>query len=176
MPQIVATRAPEPDEYSEFYSTYIQLVPKGDLLELAHSQIGKLRDFFEGVSEQDASRLHAPYSWTIKQVVGHLIDAERIFGNRLHRFASGDLQALPGMDQNPYIENQDYETPSLQVLVDELLFCRQANLLLMRRLKRQAWDNRGVASDHPVTVRALAYILVGHINYHLQIVRKRLAN
>lgn len=174
--EIEPTRPPTADEYFEYYGTYVRLVPAGDLLGAAESQIGELREFFRTVSEQDASRLHPPYTWTIKQVVGHLIDAERIFGNRLHRFSSGDLQPLPGMDQNPYVANHDYTSPALQSLVEELLCCRQANLLLLRRIKSRAWDNRGVASDHPVTVRALAYILVGHIQHHMQIVRKRLGS
>jgi hypothetical protein len=78
------------------------------------------------------------------------------------------------MDQEPYVASCNYESPSLPALVDELCFCRQANVLMLRRLKPEAWNNRGVASGHPVTVRALACMLVGHINYHLQIVRKRL--
>ncbi len=170
-----AARPPATDEYFNYYKTYIQLVPDGDLLKLAEQQIGELSSFFQNVSESDSMTIHAPYLWSIKQVVGHLIDAERIFANRLHRFASGDLQALPGMNQDPYITNNDYETPSLKSLVDELLFCRQANLLLLRRIKPQSWDNVGVASDHPITVRALAYIMVGHIIHHMQIVRRRLA-
>lgn len=80
------------------------------------------------------------------------------------------------MDQDPYIANNDYVKPSLSALLDELIHLRKANVLLLRRVKPEAWDNRGVASDHPVTVRALAYILVGHINHHLKIVRKRLGN
>lgn len=168
-------RRPARTEYFEYYDTYIRKVPDGDLLELARAQIGELRDFFGGVTEQQAMTLHAPYTWTVKQVLGHLIDCERIFGNRMHRFGFGDLQPLAGMNQDEYVANNDYVTPALGSLVEELLCCRQANLLLMQRIRPGAWDNQGVASDHPITVRALAWILVGHILHHMEIVRKRLA-
>ncbi len=172
--QTEAMRRPHPDEYFEYYHNYISQVPAGDLLVLLERQIHDLRSVFDSVSEQQALMVHPPYTWSLKQVVGHLIDGERIFAFRLHHFASGDVQPLPGMDQDPYVANQDYVGPSLKALVDELIFCRQANVLLMRRLKPESWDRRGIASDHPITVRALAYILVGHINHHMKIVRKRL--
>lgn len=169
-----AMRPPHPDEYFEYYRGYIQLVPAGGLWDLLAQQVDEVPALFAGVSDSAASVPHPPYTWTLKQVVGHLIDAERIFANRLHRFAAGDFQALPGMEQDPYIAHQDFESPPLIDLIDELVHCRQANLLLIRRTKPQAWDYRGVASGHPITVRALAYILAGHIRHHLQIVRKRL--
>lgn len=167
-------RVPEPDESYEFYHNYIRHVPPGDILDLAKRQVNELRSAFITVSVSESMKLHAPYTWTLKQVVGHLIDAERVFADRLHRFAAADLQPIPGMDQNDYVNNFDYDSPSLAILVDELVFCRQANVLLLFRLKPSAWDQRGVAAGHPVSVRALAYILVGHIEYHLRIVRQRL--
>ena len=165
---------PTADEAAEFYWTYIQLVPEGDVKTIAAGQVDEVQSLLSGLPETVALQVHPPYTWTIKQVVGHLIDAERIFANRLHRFACGDLQPLPGMEQDPYVANCDYVTPTLAALVAELTFCRQANSLLLERLTPAAWNQRGVASGHPVTVRALAYILVGHITYHLQILKKRL--
>lgn len=168
-------RRPSKDEYSDYYETYIGKVPDGDCFSQLESQIGELESFFASVTEAQASTLHPPYTWTIKQVVGHLIDAERIFADRLHRFSCGDPQPQPGMEQDPYVANQDYESPSLKVLLDELLYCRKANLLLIRRLKPSAWDNRGIASGNPFTVRALIWILIGHIRHHMEIVKRRLS-
>lgn len=165
---------PATDEHHEYYGTYIRLVPQGDLIEILEKQIADFRKVLDSVSDNDASRLHAPYTWTIKQVIGHLIDCERIFGNRMHRFASGDDQPLPGMDQNPYVANNDYDSPTLGTLVDELEYCRRANVLLLRRIKPESWSYRGNADGNPISVRAIAYILAGHITYHLEIVRKRL--
>jgi DinB superfamily len=165
---------PTTDEYFEYYATYINQVPDGDILQLAERQVSEMREFLGGISEAESMVVHPPYTWTIKQVVGHMIDAERIFADRLHRISSGDPQPQPGMDQDPYVANHDYEEPTLQVLLEELLLCRQANLLLIRRLKPTAWDVRGVASGYTFTVRALVWILVGHITHHLKIVRKRI--
>ena len=174
MAQLSVMRPPKPDEYFQYYGKYVSQVPPGDLLALAEAQVPELRQFFSSVAERDAVICHTPCTWTIRQVVGHMIDAERVFADRLHRFASGDLQPIPGIDQDVYVAGSDYETPALQSLVEELLLCRQANVLLLHRIKPEAWDHRGVASDHPVTVRALAWILVGHINHHMRIVRTRL--
>jgi uncharacterized damage-inducible protein DinB len=167
---------PGNDEFFEYYLTYIGLVPDGQCSALLESQVGQLREFFANVSEIQSSVVHHPYTWTIKQVVGHLIDAERIFAERLHHFAFNDLQPMNGMDQDQYVANADYSTPTLQALVDELLFCRQANLLLVRRIKPAAWNNRGMASGYAVTARALVWMLVGHIMHHMRIIQRRLVN
>ncbi|MEQ1824494.1 MAG: DinB family protein [Pirellula sp.] len=172
--QCTNSRPPATDEYFEYYGGYVQLVKEGDISRLAENQVEEMRTVFQQVPESHACVLHSPYTWTLKQVCGHMIDTERIFSDRLHRFAAADFQPLPGMDQDIYVAQQDFETPSLKSLVDEMLFCRQANVLLLRRLKREAWDHRGVASDRSVTVRALAYMLVGHVSHHLNIIQKRL--
>jgi len=172
----VLMKAPQPDEFFHFYKTYINLVPSGDLFRFAEQQIVELRKLSSTVTEEVALRIHTPYTWTIKQVVGHMIDTERIFANRLHRFACGDLQPLPGMDQEPYVANCDYETPSIESLVEELCCLRLANVCLMKRLRPDQWNHRGVASGHPVTVRALGFMMVGHVTYHLQIIEKRLSS
>ncbi|MCU0721720.1 MAG: DinB family protein [Pirellula sp.] len=165
---------PKSDEAFEFYSTYIRLVPSGDLLETAAHQVDELTNLLKSLNEVTASIIHPPYTWTIKQVIGHMIDTERIFANRLHRFACGDLQPLPGMEQEPYVTNCDYDSPNIEALIEELCCLRRANICLMRRLKPNQWDHRGIASGHPVTVRALGYMLVGHVTYHLQIIKKRI--
>jgi hypothetical protein len=170
----VPTTPPNSDEYFEYYHSYVSQVPEGNLITLAEAQIAEIEAFFRNVAEEQAVVLHAPYTWTIKQVVGHLIDTDRVFADRLHRFAAEDFQPLNGMEQNLYVESLDYQTPTLASLVEELLHCRKANVLLLRRLPVTAWDQSGVASDNPITVRALAYIQVGHITYHLKILRKRL--
>jgi len=168
------TRRPEPHEAADFYWTYIRLVPSGDIIEISRQQVPLLQTLLADIPEADAMRLHPPYTWTIKQVVGHLIDTERVFASRLHRFACGDLQPLPSMQHDTYVANNDYVTPALPDLVAELIHCRQANTLLLKRIEPHAWDHRGVASGWEVSVRALAYMMVGHIVYHAQIIRQRL--
>lgn len=166
---------PEPGEYRDYYATYVDLVPDGDLVSLLAGQITELHEVLDPLTEAQAMTVHAPFTWHIKQVVGHLIDVERIFGNRLHRFSANDLQAVPGMDHHIYVANQDSGSVTLASLVRELECCRDANLLLLSRIRPSAWDLQAEADGHPVSVRAIAWILAGHVIHHLQIIRQRLA-
>lgn len=175
MPDFDVNIRPQPDEYSTFYQTYIGMVPDGWCLSLLESQVDQLRVFFARVTEQQASISHPPYTWTIKQVIGHMIDTERVFAERLHHFACNHLQPINGIDQDEFVRNADYLTPSLHSLVNEFTFCRQANNLLVRRVKPTAWLNRGLASGHSVSARALVWMMVGHVMYHMRIVEQRLA-
>ncbi len=167
-------RRPDSSEYFHYYDTYVRLVPDGRCLELLHGQVDTLKAVFSSVSEKEAMLVHAPYQWTLKQVVGHLIDTERVFADRMHRFASGETQPQTGMDQDLYVTHHDYDAPLLQSLVDELILCRQANIMLIGRLQPVAWDRQGQASAHKVSVRALTWMMVGHVIHHLNIVQKRL--
>jgi len=164
---------PQSNEYFDYYGNYVRLVPDGDLFEIGKSQPGELRACLEFCTESQSEELHPPYTWTVKQVIGHLIDTERIFADRFHRFSCNDLQALPGFDQNEYVDNCNYQLPKLSDLLDEFESCRRANLLLMQRVRPNAWANVGTASGHPVTVRALAFMIVGHVIHHLQILQTR---
>lgn len=174
IPSALASIRPSTDEYFEYYDTYISKVPDGNILEQLQRQVTELQTLLGTLSEQTAEQVHAPYTWTIKQVTGHLIDAERIFADRLHKFAMGDTQAQPGMDQDVYINAAEYSTVTLSALLEELLHCRQANVLLAQRLTPAAWARRGIASGHEVTVRALAWMLVGHVIHHARIIERRL--
>lgn len=168
-------RRPFSDEYNEYYQGYLDCVPEGDLFETLENQIGYFQDVFGKISDEEASKLHDPYTWTIKQVAGHLIDAEKLFGWRAHRFGCGDETPLPGMEQNPYVDAIDYTQISLAELADELEHTRRSNFSFLKRLSSESWDRTGTADGNSITVRALAYMLVGHINYHMRIVEKRVA-
>ena len=167
---------PAESEYLPYYGTYISLIDNPDIVAVLESQIAEFRDVLSDIPDGEASRLHEPYTWTIKQVVGHLIDCERVFGYRLAWFAAKNQTPLPGMDQNEFVDAMNYESVSLADLVDELEWTRRSNLGLLNRLEPSAWDSRGVADGNEITVRAIAYILGGHIAYHLRIVRARLAS
>lgn len=168
------SQRPTSDEYFEYYHAYIRLVPDGDIIETASAQLERISAILADVSEDDSQVIHAPYTWTVRQVVGHIIDAERIFADRLHRISAGDPQPQLGMDQDIYVSGNDYATPLLTSLVEEWQLCRQANLLLMKRIRPDAWNIRGSASGYPVTVRALAWMIVGHVTHHMNIVGNRL--
>ena len=165
---------PSTTEYAEYYGLYIDRVPNGDILELLENQIAEFTDVLSAVSEEQAGALHAPYTWTIKQVVGHLIDVEKVFGYRLHRFACNDLRPILGMEQNDFVNSLDYEAPLLSDMVVELKCSRRSNRYFLKRIPETAWSRMGTADGNVISVRASAYILVGHVIHHLEIIRKRL--
>ncbi len=169
------SQRPTSDQYFEYYHTYIRLVPDGDIIETASAQLERVAGILTDIYEDDSQVIHAPYMWTIRQVLGHIIDVERIFADRLHRISSGDPQPQPGMDQDLYVNGQDFSSPTLAALADEWQLLRRANLLLLKRIRSDAWSIQGSASGYPVTVRALAWMLVGHVSHHMKIVCKRLS-
>ena len=164
---------PEPSEYAEYYGRYIDRVPNGDILQLMQEQIEQFAADLGAIPENQANVLHPPYTWTIKQVVGHLIDVEKVFGYRAHRFACNDLRPILGMEQNEFVDNLDYDLPALSDLAVELKCARRSNLLFLRRLPMEAWNHQASADGNTISVRAIAYILVGHIIHHLDIINER---
>ena len=166
--------APQRDEYHEFYHTYVQLVDPQQLPEWLAGQVAQLREILGDRTDEEVSCLHEPYTWTLKQVVGHLIDCEREFGHRMWRIGLGDEEPIPGIDQQMYVDALDYSQVSMAQLLDEFDHLRQANRLAAERLTEKHWNHRGMASNYPVTARASLYMLVGHVAYHLKIIRSRL--
>ncbi|MFO0811049.1 MAG: DinB family protein [Gemmataceae bacterium] len=165
---------PAATEYAPYYGKYVGLVTEDDLVAALEVQLGETLAFLRGVAEDDATVLHLSYTWTIKEVVGHLTDAERVFAYRALRFGRGDETPLPGFDENPYVQTGQFNRITLADLVNEFELVRRSTLALFRHLPDEAWSRGGVASDHPVTVRALAAILIGHVRHHMTIVRRRL--
>jgi hypothetical protein len=165
---------PGADEYHEYYAKYIQSFGAADFLPLFETQDSELLELLGGLEPGEDSKLHEPYTWTLKQLVGHLIDCERIFSMRMLRIAVGDETPIPGIDQNFYVDNLDYENVSMADLLDEFSHLRKANVLLAKRLPPGSLDRRGIASDNPVSARANLYILVGHVAYHVMIIKRRL--
>ncbi len=165
---------PSAAEYAEYYGLYIDRVPNGDILEILENQIDEITGVLGGASEEQAGVLHRTHTWTIKQVVGHLIDVEKVFGYRSHRFACNDLRPILGMEQNDFVNSLDYESPLLSDMVVELKCSRRSNGYFLKRIPEVAWSRTGTADGNVISVRAIAYILVGHVIHHLEIIRKRL--
>jgi hypothetical protein len=157
---------PGNDEYGEYYGGYIRQVPEVDLFEFLTQQPGMLRDLLKGVDEATAGARPAPAEWSIKEVIGHVIDTERVFAYRALRVSRGDETPLPGFDQNPYVEIADFNGRSLADLLDEFELLRRANLLQFKPLKPEAFTRRGTASGFPISARALLYMMAGHAQHH----------
>jgi hypothetical protein len=126
-------------------------------------------------SEEVANTRHPPYTWSIKEVVGHLTDTERVFGHRALRFARGDQTPLPGFDENNYVRAANFDAQPMAALLDQFEQVRRSHLLFFGHLPEEAWERGGVANNNAVTVRALAYIIAGHERHHAAIVAKRLS-
>jgi len=167
---------PDPSEYAAYYGSYIALVPEDDVVTSMESQLAETLEFLRHVPEADANVCHAPYTWSIKDVVGHLIDSERVFGYRALRFARGDTAPLPGFDENAYALVAESNRRTLGDMIAEFESLRRSHLWLFRGLSDAAWHRKGTANGAEVSVRALAYILVGHVRHHCGIIRKRLVD
>jgi hypothetical protein len=165
---------PEPTEYAPYYEKYIALVPENDILAVMESAPRTELSFLSGVAESQACVCHSPYTWTIKQVIGHLTDSERVFGYRALRFARGDSTALPGFDENAYAQAIRLDDVPVADLIAEFAALRQSHLAFFKHLAEEAWHRRGFANNAEISVRALAYILVGHERHHASILRRRL--
>ena len=166
-------RRPEPGEHAPYFARYIQLVPETEILPALEAQMDVTSKFLHSIDEERASYRYAEGKWTIKQVVGHVGDAERIFAYRALAIARGEKNPLPGFDEDTYVRQGEFDSWKFADLVDGLGITRRSNILMFRNLAADAWDRRGVASDSPATVRALAYTLLGHERHHLKVLSER---
>ena len=164
---------PEPDEIPSHYVGYIKRVPELDPVMVCAAQIEETVTMLRGLSETDAMYRYERGKWSIKEVVGHLADVERIMAYRALRIARGDATPLPSFDENAYVPVAKFDTRSLADLIGELRTARAATLALLRTFDADAWLRRGTASGKPVSVRALAFMIPGHERHHVEILRTR---
>jgi hypothetical protein len=165
---------PADDEYGAFYAGYVNRIPAGeDIVALLARQREDTLGRFGSVPEGRGAHRYAPGKWSVKEVVVHLSDAERIFAYRALRIARGDGTPLPGFDENAYVPLSGAEAQPLAALVTEWGHVRQATVSLFRHLPAEAWTRRGTASGAPVSVRALAWIIAGHERHHLGTLAER---
>ena len=168
-----APARPEPGEYAPFYETYVSLIAETDVVGALERQTAEALALLRPIPEGRGGHRYEPGKWSVKQLVGHIIDAERIFAYRALAIARGDRRPLPGMDQDEYMAGADFDARTLAGLADEFEAVRRSNVLMLRAFTPEAWARRGTASDNEVTVRALAYILAGHEAHHVRVLRER---
>lgn len=166
-------RRPEATEYAPYYDKYISLITDGDILTSLGQQLDQTLALLGSISEEQANFRYAPDKWSIKEVVGHLIDTERIFAYRALRFARNDATSLQGFEQDDYIRNASFDNYTLNDLASEFAHVRRSNLSLFKHLDEEAWKRKGKASDNEVSVRALAYIIAGHELHHMAVLRSK---
>ena len=173
MPSPQLNRRPEPSEYAPFYAGYVAKVPDGDLLQTLETGLADYAATFGTLPESRGGHAYAPGKWTLRELLGHVIDAERVFAYRAMRIARGDTTPLPGFDEKAWVPESGSNQRSLADLLGELEAVRGATVALLRHLPEASITRTGTASNHPVSVRALAWIIAGHPIHHLGIVRER---
>lgn len=170
------TIRPKQDEYNPFYEAYIGIVPEGEVGDMLRDAEAKTLELFAGLTEEQANYRYAPGKWSLKEVLGHINDNERVMAYRLLRIARGDQTPLPGYDQDVLVANAGFAERSLASLVAEYQTIRQSTLPLVDNLTAEAWAQMGNMSDHPVSARAIGYILVGHERHHIEVIKQRYLN
>ena len=160
-------------EFAPFYAGYVSLVPEADVLRVLEDQVADVRECTRAFIPTREGFRYAEGKWSVREVLGHVTDAERVFGYRAFCFSRGDENPLPGFDENDYVARSGFDRCSLTTLVQEFGQLREANLTVLGRLDDAAWQRMGTASGKPVSVRALAYIMAGHVRHHLQILSTR---
>jgi len=168
----ISIARPEPGEYAPYYDRYISLVAGTDILGTLESQRRQMLILLSGRDESDADLRYSPDKWTVRQVLGHICDTERIFAYRALRIARADRTPIEGFEQDDYARNASPRTP-LSEMIEDYIAVRRATLTLFRNLDEQAWSRRGVANNNEVSVRALAYIAAGHEIHHRRILEDK---
>ncbi len=164
---------PQAGEFAAYYDRYISLVPDAaDILVFLEEQRRQMLLLLCGRTEADGDFRYAPGKWSLKEVVGHLNDAERIFTYRALRISRGDKTPMAGFEQDDYVRNGPFGHNSLADLIEDYIAVRRANISLFRGLDDAEWTRRGTASNNEVTVRALAYIIAGHELHHRRIIEE----
>lgn len=159
---------PSSEEYAPYQEEYVRRVHGDDLFAMLERQPGELRGALEKLSQQQALFRPAPEEWSIKEVIGHINDCERIFFYRALCISRGETQSLPGFDQDDYVRGTKFDAYSLKELLDEFDLTRQANLISLRRFSADTGRQRGLANNQTISVRAQVYIMAGHVAHHLE--------
>jgi uncharacterized damage-inducible protein DinB len=164
---------PNADEFAPYYGTYVARVPDGPIVETLAAQLADTMALLRPLTDEVARARYDAGKWSVKEVVGHIVDAERVFMYRALTFGRGDGGPLPSFDENAFVPAAGHDEVALPALLDELAAVRASSVALLRHLPREAWARQGIASGKPVTVRALAWIAAGHERHHLAVIRER---
>ena len=166
-------RRPAPEEYPAYFAPYVAAVPDGDVLGTLEAQIDAVRACVESFGDEGSLRRYADGKWSVREILGHLSDTERVFVCRGLSFARGDTTELPGMDENAWVAGADFDGIPAAALLDEFEHVRRATIALYRTLGEPALDRGGVANGIAVTVRAIPWLIAGHVAHHLGVLEER---
>lgn len=164
---------PNSNELAAYYAKYIELVPEGNILEILQKQIDEMKETLYMVDEEKSKYRYAENKWSIREVIGHLLDGDRIFAYRALRFSRNDKTEIAGFDQNNYVPNSNHHNIPLKTIVEEFELVRKANILLFSSFTDEMWLRSGIANKNNVSVRAIVYIMAGHCKHHLNVIREK---
>lgn len=172
----MSSRRPDAAEYPTSYTTYLSEAPEGDIRETLKLQGEEIQALLSALPESMGGHRYAPGKWSVRELLGHLCDAERCFEHRLFRFGRGDASPLPGFDEDAYVAASRSDIRTLADLLEEFGHLRATTLISLAHLAPEAWDRRGIANGREVSVRALAFVIAGHAAHHLRILCERYLN
>jgi hypothetical protein len=167
------TARPAPSEYAPYFEKYVSLVPDGELRAILAAQPSHLENLLAGLTEQQALHAYAPGKWSIKELVGHVIDTERVFAYRALWIARNGKAPLPGFEQDVFAASTRFNDRPLPGLLEEFAAVRKAGMFLFSNLSEEAWQRRSIVNANEMSTRAAAYIAAGHPIYHMEILKSR---
>jgi hypothetical protein len=169
----MSLRRPLPGEHDAAYGPYLAEAPEGEVLALLQAQVEAVAQVFAGLSEAQGTHRYAPGKWSLKDLLQHLSDAERIFAYRCLRIGRGDATPLPGWEEDDYAATAQADARSLSELMAEFQAIRTASLTLFRGLPEAAWGNQGTTNGRSITARCIPFVCLGHAEHHLAVIRER---
>ena len=165
---------PTDSEYNPFFAGYMGLVKtEAQILETLQQQAPALQNALGTLNEAQAGHRYAPDKWSIREVLGHMIDTERVFGYRALSLARGETRSLPGFDENAFAAVSDHDSCALAELLEEFVTLRRSHVLMFQHMNESAWNRLGRVNDHPTSTRAMAFIMAGHVRHHANILSER---
>ena len=164
---------PQANEYASYYGKYINLVPEGNILEILSEQIQFVEKLFSKITEEKSKFRYAEGKWSIRELLGHITDTERVFVYRALRFSRNDKTALPGFEQDDFVPNSNHDNVLLKNLVEEFILVRKSNIKLFESFTDEMWLRTGTASENTMSVRAVAFNLAGHLIHHTNVLKEK---
>lgn len=164
---------PSEKDYSPHFKSYVDQIKTDDILNVLEVQLNTASKLFSDIPEEKGNYAYAKGKWSIKEVLGHVIDSERVFAYRALCIARGEKQSLPGFEQDDYVEEADFNKRTLSNLIEEFSLVRKSNLVLFKTFLEKDLNKRGVASENEVTVRAILFIIAGHGMHHINILKDK---
>ena len=164
---------PSKNDYAEYYHKYIQEIDGDNIFEVLEKQLNATLNLFKNISEDKGNYSYAAGKWSIKEVIGHCIDTERIFAYRALCIARGEKKSLPGMEQDDYAKKGEFNRRTLKNLLNEYELVRKSNIILFNSFQEKVLQNIGIASDNEVTVLGLMFIIAGHELHHIKVIKEK---